>query len=167
LKYRIVRIAEHHIASYHAALDRVARERKYFSLLEAPPLKEVRKFVRGIIRAKDLQFVALAGGVVVGWCDIVRARHETMRHCGTIAIGVVPEHRGRGIGRDLVKRAIATAWRRRFTRIELLVREDNSVAIVLYRSLGFEAEGTRQNAVRVDGRYYNMLAMALLKDNAA
>ena len=86
-----------------------------------------------------------------------------MRHSGLLAVGVVPEHRGRGIGSELMERAIATAWRRHFTRIELTVREDNRPAIALYRRLGFKSEGTRQNAVRVDGKHFNLLAMALLK----
>lgn len=167
MKHRIVKMTEGHVGSYHAAFDRVARERKYFPQLKAPPVKEMRKFVRGIIQAKDLQFVALDGDKVIGWCDIVRRRHEALRHSGLLAIGVVPEYRGRGIGTDLMKRAIASAWRRRLTRIELTVRADNLAAVALYRRMGFKIEGTHRKAIRLDGKYFDQLGMALIKDNAA
>jgi ribosomal protein S18 acetylase RimI-like enzyme len=156
-------MTEGRVGAYRAAFDRVARERRYFPQLKAPPLKDMRKFVRGILRAKDLQFVALVGDEVVGWCDIVRGRHDALRHSGTLAIGVVPEYRGRGIGRELMERAIAAARKRRLTRIELTVRADNRAAIALYKGMGFKTEGTHRKAVRVDGKYFDQLAMALIE----
>jgi len=44
----------------------------------------------------------------------------------------------------------------------LTVREDNPRAIGLYEKFGFVREGLKQNAVRVDGQYENLLCMALL-----
>jgi ribosomal protein S18 acetylase RimI-like enzyme len=164
LKHRIIKMTEGRVGAYRAAFDCVARERRYFPQLKAPPLKDMRKFVRGIIRAKDLQFVALAGDKVVGWCDIVRGRHDAMRHSGVLAIGVVSDYRGRGIGSALMKHAIASAWKRRLTRIELTVRADNLAAVALYQRMGFETEGTHRNAIRVDGKYFDQLSMALINE---
>jgi hypothetical protein len=42
-------IAAAHIDSFHRALDVVAREKKYLSMLEATPLPQTRKFVMGMI----------------------------------------------------------------------------------------------------------------------
>jgi L-amino acid N-acyltransferase YncA len=42
------------------------------------------------------------------------------------------------------------------------VREDNTRAIALYESLGFVVEGLKRNGVRLDGRYGNLVCMALL-----
>jgi len=162
MKYRIVKMSESRTRAYYAAFDQVARERMYFPQMKAPPLKDVRKFVRAIISGKDLQFVALAGDAVIGWCDIVRARHEARRHAGLLAIGVVRQYRRHGIGADLMKRAIAAAWKRRFTRIELTVRADNHAAIALYERMGFTKEGAHRKAIRVDGKYFDQLTMALI-----
>ena len=167
MKHRIVKMTEGRVGSYRAAFDLVARERRYFPQLKAPPLKDMLTFVRGIIRAKDLQFVAMVGDNVVGWCDIVRGRHDAMRHSGVLAIGVVPDYRGRGIGSDLMRRAIASAWRRRLTRIGLTVRADNRAAIALYMRMGFKSEGVHRKAIRIDGKYFDQLAMALIRDDAA
>jgi len=82
-----------------------------------------------------------------------------------LGVALVPEFRGKGIGARLMRKAIAAAWKRKFTRVELAVREDNRPAIALYKRLGFELEGVRRNAFRVDGKYRNLLAMALLKES--
>ena len=164
MKYRIVPTREIHIKSLHKALDRVAREKKYLAFLKAPPLAESRKYVRGNIKDRNPQFVALAGEEVIGWCDITRIPRDTSRHCGVLGIALVPEFRGHGIGARLMQKAIAAAWARKFTRIELTVRENNRNAIALYGRLGFKIEGVRRNAFLVDGNYENVLAMALLRD---
>ena len=52
-------IAGAHIAGFHAALDRVARERRYLALLEAPPLERTAEFVRGNIAGGNPQYVAV------------------------------------------------------------------------------------------------------------
>jgi ribosomal protein S18 acetylase RimI-like enzyme len=136
----------------------------YLAFLKAPPLKETRKFVLENIKNRNPQFVAMADGNVVGWCDVVRSPRDTSKHCGVFGIALVPEFRGKGIGRQLMKTVIKSAWGRKITRIELTVRKDNTNAISLYKSLGFESEGVRRNAFRIDGKYENLLSMALLKE---
>jgi ribosomal protein S18 acetylase RimI-like enzyme len=52
---------------------------------------------------------------------------------------VLPEYRGRGIGRLLLNAILAEAAGRNASRLTLEVRTDNPVAQKLYQSLGFEA----------------------------
>jgi RimJ/RimL family protein N-acetyltransferase len=165
--YAILPIAQEHIDGFHAALDRVARERKYLLYLEAPSLEKTREFILGNIRDRNPQYVAVSGERVIGWCDVVRNPREASRHCGILGIAVVPEHRGQGVGRRLMTTVIDAAWARDFTRIELGVREDNLTAIALYRNLGFAIEGVRRKAIRIDGQYEDVVTMALLKENGA
>src|SRR6266550_2713254 len=144
----IIPIAEEHIPSFREAVDSIARERKFLALLEAPPLEETRKFILSNIQQKNPQFVALSGDNVVGWCDVIRNTSRVVySHCGTLGIGLLPEFRGQGIGRQLMQITIHAAWQRGVTRIELTVREHNANAIALYKSLGFEIEGLQRNAV--------------------
>jgi RimJ/RimL family protein N-acetyltransferase len=49
-----------------------------------------------------------------------------------------------------------------FTGIELTVREENKAAITLYQKFGFVIEGIKHKAVRMDGKYENVVCMALL-----
>jgi len=43
-----------------------------------------------------------------------------------------------------------------------LKRADNRAAIALYKGMGFKAEGVHRCAIRVDGKYFDQLAMALI-----
>jgi len=156
-----VPIAEQHIAGFHAVLGRVARQRKYLAIVEAPPLPAVREFVLRNIRHGVPQMVALDGDSVVGWCDIVPDARESSRHCGRLAMGVDPDYRGRGIGSRLMLATLAAAESRGLERIELHVVETNQVAIRLYEKFGFEQEGILRNARKLDGRYEHKIAMSL------
>lgn len=62
-----------------------------------------------------------------------------------LAMAVLPEFRGRGIGTGMVQRLVAMA-RRRFPAILLSVREDNR-AVRLYERLGFRQTGRMRNRV--------------------
>ena len=42
------------------------------------------------------------------------------------------------------------------------MREDNAAAIALYEKFGFETEGVQRNAFKVDGRYHDLVMMAVL-----
>src|SRR6516162_11933214 len=164
MTYQIVPITEEHIASFRTAVDTVARERKYLAFLDAPPLEDVTRFVLNNIEQGYPQFVVVSADTVVGWCDVLPNRSRVIySHCGTLGVGLLPEFRGKGIGRKLMRRTIGAAFAFGLTRIELTVRENNVNAIALYKSLGFEAEGMHRMAVRIEGEYENLYSMALLR----
>jgi RimJ/RimL family protein N-acetyltransferase len=160
----IARISEAHIEGYHAALDVVARERRYLTFLEAPPIEVSRRFVVRNITEGYPQLVALDGDRVVGWCDVVPKDWPSTRHCGSLGMGLLPDWRGRGVGRRLIERTLEAARTFPLARVELAVRADNGGAMALYRRVGFEEEGRRRRAVRVDGVYYDDVVMAVLLD---
>jgi ribosomal protein S18 acetylase RimI-like enzyme len=162
----IARMCEEHVTGYHAALDVVARERKYLTFLEAPPFELSRQFIGRSIAEGHPHFVAMEGDRVVGWCDVMPRDRPATRHCGVLSIGVLPEWRGSGLGRRLMERALEASRAFPLVRVELAVRADNARAIALYRNVGFEVEGRRQRAMFVDGIYYDDIVMALLLDTA-
>ena len=63
--FEIVAIAEEHFSGFRAAVDVVARERKYLAHLEAPPLEETRRFVLRNIELGYPQFAVLSAESVV------------------------------------------------------------------------------------------------------
>ena len=159
----IVPIQRQHIAGFRAVLDSVARERRYLALLEAPSAAQVRRFVLGNIEHGHAQFVALDGKQVVGWCDVIPKARATLRHGGTLGMGMAATHRGAGIGTRLLERTLVAATANGITRIELIVRVDNKAAITLYRRFDFETEGTCRRYLRVDDEWCDVLLMARLE----
>ena len=83
-------------------------------------------------------------------------------HAYVLGMGLLPPFRGRGVGTRLMTTVLAAARRAGLHRVELTVRESNTAAIALYRTMGFEVEGCFRDAVRVDGAYENVLGMARL-----
>ena len=160
----VLPIAEEHIDSFHQALDIVARERKYLAYLEAPPIEQVRGFILSNIKNNLFpQVVAVDNGKVVGWCDVMMVSDRPVHaHAGFITIGIIPEYRGKGVGKQLMQSAIDAAKAKGLTRLELIVREENVNAVSLYKKMGFEIEGLKRNANRVDGVYENAYVMGLL-----
>ncbi|NKM31057.1 GNAT family N-acetyltransferase [Rhizobium laguerreae] len=161
---RIEPIAAAHIDSFHDALDVIAREKKYLSMLEATPLPQTREFVMGMIAKGNPQFVATAEGEVVGWCDISRHFFPSRAHRGRLGMGILPTYRGKGLGRRLIETTLRAAQKSGFARIELDVYEDNARAIALYEKTGFAREGIVRRAACIDGRFIDAISMALLFD---
>ncbi len=162
MSYRILPITEQHIEGFHATVDSVAREHRFLAFLEAPPLATTREFVRTNLREGNPQFVAEVGGSVAGWCDVVRNTRPVFHHSGVLGIGLIAEHRERGMGRALMEATLEAAGRLGITRIELTVRADNRRAISLYEALGFVTEGRLRHHMLVDGEYHESLLMALV-----
>jgi RimJ/RimL family protein N-acetyltransferase len=162
----IVPISSAHIDSFHRALDLVVRERQYLALLEAPPIEEFRSFVENIISRGYPQFVALSVGEVVGWCDVLPNTWPIYAHTGVLGVALLPPLRGQGVGRQLIARTLDAARTFGLSRVELTVRENNKIAISLYKKFGFETEGLKRNALKIDGRYENLVLMGLLFDQS-
>ena len=155
-------IRAEHVESFHRALDAVSRERKYLSFLEAPPLEAVRAFVLDMIENDHPQFVAIADGDVIGWCDIRRQDRATRAHCGTLGMGILPAYRNKGMGARLMRRTLDAAREFGLHRVELSVHADNARDIALYEKIGFVHEGRARDAVSIDGRYIDSLNMAMI-----
>ena len=160
----VVPIAPLHAASFRAALDIVAREKRYLAMVEAPALEQVHSFVAGNVERGVPQFVALEGDRVVGWADIVPSATHGTAHRGSLGMGVLPSYRGVGVGRAVLGACITKAWTNGLTRVDLEVRADNLPAIALYKALGFQHEGVRERGMHIDGEYFDTLLMGLLRD---
>lgn len=160
---QIIPIEQRFADSFWAALDTVAREKKYLALWEAPPIEKTRQFVADNIANGVAQFVAVEGETVVGWCDISPGWAHSVTHCGSLGMGVLPAYRGQGLGEQLLRVTIEDAQRRGISRIELAVRTDNLRAIKLYERLGFVHEGVKRGELYMDGIYFDAAMMALVR----
>jgi len=74
-----------------------------------------------------------------------------VRHSAHIALGVLRERWGSGVGTELMKEALRWAPTVGLSRLELFVMTTNTRAITLYERLGFKFEGLRRRAYIIDG----------------
>lgn len=155
------------IEGYRACLDRVARERVHIAFTEAPSADQAKFFVASMIERDQPFYVAESDGRVVGWCDIYVAPPNPTRpgfdHGGALGMGLDAGFRGRGLGEALLGAALEHARRIGLERVELQVYATNEPAIALYRKFGFETEGVKRRARKLDGRYDDIIQMARLR----
>ncbi len=159
---QIVPIGQVHLAGFHAAVDGIAKERRYLAMLEAPSFTRTRRLVLDSLKAGAVHVVAVADGEVIGWCDLRPKTAPTLRHSAVLGMGIVAAYRGQGIGSRMLAATLELAWARGIRRAELNVRSDNAPAIALYRRFGFVDEGTCRNYTCIDGVDYDALLMARL-----
>lgn len=116
----------------------------------------------------DHMFVAEVeeGGLkrVVGVIGLNVGQSPRARHSASIGIMIHKDYQGKGIGRALLNKVIDLAdnWLM-LVRLELGVFTDNERALNLYKSLGFEIEGTKRCALIRNGKYADEYLMSRIK----
>lgn len=103
----------------------------------------------------ELVFGAFEADRLMGVAGLRYQRRERTKHKAWLfGMAVLPEARGRGIGRALVEAVLEKA---RSTPgvllVQLTVTESNTAAVQLYESCGFSAFGTEPLALRIGDRY--------------
>ena len=160
----IVDLDESSIEGFHAAFDAVAREGSFLARTEAPPIDAFKAGVLENLGKGIPQLVALDDARVVGWCQIFPHARPTEAHCGSLGMGLIKTHRGRGLGAGLLAECLRKAEDFGLERIELEVFSENENAIRLYSKAGFLREGEKIDAVKIDGDYIALVLMAKLLD---
>jgi RimJ/RimL family protein N-acetyltransferase len=117
--------------------------------------------MKSVLEARYPFLVVIERSTIVGWCDVGRREREGFRHAAELGMGLRAKVRGRGLGSRLLKRAIALSRRRGLEKLELQVYASNVPARRLYQKFGFEVEGRRVRARKLDGRYDDIVLMAL------
>ena len=121
-----------------------------------------RRYLRALRRYPDAAvFVAEAPEGIVGRLSVARDPHPASHHVADVGLMVASTHRGRGIGRALLERAVAWAREAGVRKLELHVFPHNEPALALYTSFGFEREGYRRGHYRRAGQYVDAVLMAL------
>ncbi len=153
-----------HFERLHGLFDAVCRERRFLAFTDGGSMASACAYYEGIVSAGHAHFVAIEGEHIVGWCDVLPQVGQMRGHAGVLGMAVAAIHRGKGVGKLLIESAIARATERGLKRIELTVHAENNVAQSLYKSVGFQYEGTHRRGWCLDGRYYDVHHMGRLSD---
>ena len=147
-----------------ALINELADEDTYIMTGRQTRVKE-RKWLdeklRAIRKRNAVMVVAESGGGIIGNCMIQRrSEYPRTRHAATLGISVLKAHRGRGTGKELMRRATALAKRRMGVKLLMLTfMANNPVASGLYRKLGFREFGRCPKAFWFKGKYVDEIYM--------
>jgi ribosomal protein S18 acetylase RimI-like enzyme len=155
----IIYANEKYFSSFHEALSVVAKEKIYLEMIEAPPLEKASEFQSELISINGPVYYAIHNEKVVGWCDVFPKDNPRQNHRGSLGMGILPQFRGQGVGSLLLEKVIAQAKKFGLEKIELNVYTTNAAGIALYKKFGFEQEGLIRKYRKLDGQYFDSLAM--------
>ena len=106
--------------------------------------------------AVDVDVTLVGRAVLFGVDDLAR--------CAEVGLALLPEHRGRGHGRDVLRVLLRYAFRtRNLRRVHLQSLASNERALRAYRAVGFVEEGRRREHAWVEGAYDDVVLMAVLR----
>ncbi len=122
-----------------------------------------RRYLKTVQRHPDAAvFVADDEGDIVGRLSLARDPHPASRHVADLGLMVAAEHRGRGIGRQLLEAAVEWSRMSEIRKLELHVFPHNAPALRLYESFGFEREGYRRAHYAREDDLVDAILMAYL-----
>lgn len=96
-------------------------------------------------------FVTARDADLVGFIAATGGGLRRNRYTADVAVGVLQAFSGQGIAARLFEALETWAEERGLRRLELTVMAHNERAIRLCEKLGYELEGTRRDALRIDG----------------
>ncbi|WP_338116846.1 GNAT family N-acetyltransferase [Vibrio brasiliensis] len=110
-------------------------------------------------------FVAVeSDGELLGHLAINSTSKPRLKHSASFGIAVAKTSRGKGVGRFLMEYLLAYCDEQlNLTRLELEVHANNVAALALYKSFGFEVEGTKRKAVLVEDALIDIVIMSRVR----
>ena len=84
------------------------------------------------------QYLAVLNDEVIGLCSINQEEEEI----SIFGLGIVPEYRGYGYGKELLHMIVDSLIERGKSKITLMVTCENTSAIRLYKQFGFQITAT-------------------------
>lgn len=149
-----------------SAIWRVIAAEKNYSAIDQPFSTEQERAYLQSLSARESYFLAEtqeAAPRVVAFqsFDLWSQPIGSMRHVGQLGTFVLPEWRGRGIGKQLATESLAFARANGYEKIVIFVRASNPNAQAFYAGLGFRACGKFTRQVKIDGVYDDEILMEL------
>ena len=136
-----------------AVLGAVAAERIHSAIDRAWTAEEERRYLESLSPREALHVAVAGGNGIVGVQVIERWSPGlgSMAHVGQVGTFLLPEWRGRGVGRRLWSATTAFAGAAGYRKLVIQVRGSNAAAQAFYQSLGFQPCGRLSRQVVIDG----------------
>jgi RimJ/RimL family protein N-acetyltransferase len=112
------------------------------------------------------QFAVEGGGGLVGRAAMFAV--DDLARSGEIGLSLLPEHRGHGHARDVLRVLLGYGFRsRNLHRVHLQTLASNEPALRAYLAVGFVEEGRLRQHAWVEGTYDDVVLMGVLREEWA
>ncbi len=110
----------------------------------------------------DAQFAVEVDGQLAGRAGLFG--FDDLSRSAELGLSLLPEHRGQGHGKDVLRVLVAFGFRtRNLHRIHLQTVASNAAALSAYRAVGFVEEGRLREHAWVEGTYDDIVLMGVLR----
>lgn len=127
--------------------------------------EEERRYLESLIASKtDRAFSIFMGEEYVGQCSVNQIYWPARN--GRVFLVVRKSMQGKGLGSAALVALIERAFGEEMDlhKLWLIVRRDNRSAQAMYLRAGFEFEGMLRDEYCVQGKFFDMVRMAILRD---
>lgn len=139
---------------------------QYFALRqERISEEEEERYLESLIASKtDRAFSIFMGGEYVGQCSVNQIYWPARN--GRIFLVVRKAMQGQGLGSAALSALVERAFGDEMDlhKLWLIVRRDNRSAQAMYLRAGFEFEGMLRDEYCVQGKFFDMVRMAIVRD---
>jgi RimJ/RimL family protein N-acetyltransferase len=127
-------------------------------------LYEYEEYITATSKEQNsIMLLALIDSEIISIATINSSQKERTNHVGTLGIVISKKYTGLGLGKIIMNDLIEWAKQNGVTKkINLVTNETNTVAIELYKKLGFEVEGLLKKDNFINGNFNNTIIMGLL-----
>lgn len=139
---------------------------QWFGFTPTTGLREALR-TRGLLAGADNMLAVTVDGELAGrveWLEWRWGRRDTSL-CWEIAVGLLPDWRGRGVGtraqRELVRYLFTHT---RVERVQATTDPENTAEIRCLEKIGFRLEGVVRRAQWRGGRWHDQLLYSVLRD---
>ena len=105
-------------------------------------------------------FVAAVDGEVVGWTHIELPQVDKLQSTAQLTVGVRSDHQNRGVGSNLLERALDWAEANGYRKAYNSVPTTNDRAIAFLESRGWETEGVRRDHYTIGDEHVDEVMLA-------
>jgi len=104
--------------------------------------------------------LCILNGIFAGYAVIHGYKHSKVKHVAAVHLAVKEEYQQQGLGSALMKAVESWSKQRHISRLELTVMEHNDRALNLFKKLGFQQEGIRLNAIKLNDAFINEFSLS-------
>ncbi len=129
-------------------LRSLPRKDNYYLLVDVRKDETIQRWMDDVKSGQTIGVLALAGELMVGYCNLRTNDLPWTRHVGEIRMSVAANHRNHGIGRILAGKIFAIARARGLQKLWVRMAISQEAAQVVFQNLGFRTEALLSEFVK-------------------